>query len=111
MFLLELFELADVLGFQAGISPLPAIERLLGNPEMTDEVRNRGSQLRPFEHRHDVLDTEACAFHGILLPPLRGMMPETLSPIGTKTAGPTTSKNGFQIFFSVERRGRALPTP
>ena len=100
MFLLELFELADVLGFQAGISPLPAIERLLGNPEMTDEVRNRGSQLRPFEHRHDVLDTEACAFHGVRLPlsegNYAGNCPSKWSEKGEahQTLAPNTSSRG-----------------
>jgi hypothetical protein len=39
--LLQLLALPDLLGFQAGITPFPSIEGLLGNPEVADQVRNR----------------------------------------------------------------------
>ena len=87
-----MFELADLLGFRAGLSLLPLIDRLLDNPEMTDEVRNWGSQSRLFEHRHDVFDTESLVCHDTLLPRSREMMPETLPSDGTKKAGPTTPR-------------------
>ena len=48
--LLELLELADLLGFQSGIAPFPPVEGLLGNPQMTDQIGDWGSHLRLFEH-------------------------------------------------------------
>jgi hypothetical protein len=39
---------------------------------VADEVGNGGPHLRLLEYRHNLLDTEAFSFHGILLPLPRG---------------------------------------
>ena len=66
--ILELFELPDLLRFQSPIPLLPPAESLLSNPEVADEVGNWGPNLRLLEYRHNLLDTESFAFHGVLLP-------------------------------------------
>lgn len=48
------------------------VEPLLGNPEVADEVRGRGFHRRLLDHGHNLLDSEAFYFHGILPPLPRG---------------------------------------
>jgi hypothetical protein len=68
---MELFELADLLGFQSGIAPLSPIEGLFGNPQVTDQIRHRCPHRGLLQYGYDLLDTESFAFHGILLPSSR----------------------------------------
>jgi hypothetical protein len=48
---------------QTGIHLLPAIEGLLRNANMTNQLGHRQARFGLFQHRHNLLDTEAFAFH------------------------------------------------
>ena len=59
----ELLQLARVVGLQPPVCLLPPIERLLGDAELTRDVRDRHPHLHLPQHRHDLLDREPALPH------------------------------------------------
>jgi len=70
--LLQLLELAHLVGLHPRVLLLPAIERLLRNADLPNQVGHRHPKLGLFEHGDDLLDRKLLAFHDKLLPPLLG---------------------------------------
>lgn len=90
--LLQRLELPDLFGFKPRIPPLPPIDGLLDDVEMTVPFDDGRPRLGLLPYAADLFYTEAFPFHSILLPtPSRGLiMPETLSQNGLKTSRPAT---------------------
>src|SRR4029453_12083667 len=61
--LLQLLELTGLIGLQACILLLPAVEGLLADADLADELRHRHPELGLLEHRHDLLDRKTATSH------------------------------------------------
>jgi hypothetical protein len=57
-------ELPDLVGFQPLVLLLPAIQRLLADPHLPDQLRHWYSHLSLLQHGHDLLHRKALPLHG-----------------------------------------------
>ena len=59
----QLSELPNLIRLQARILLFPAIEGLLRDIDLPDQIRNRKTQVRLFQSRNDLLDLKSLALH------------------------------------------------
>lgn len=60
----KLLQLADLLRLEPTIQLLPTVKRLLGNPDLADQVRHRQTHLRLLQDRDDLLGRITLLPHG-----------------------------------------------
>ena len=62
--ILELLELANLISLQSLVLFLPAIQRLLRDSHLADQLRHRHAQLSLLQHRHDLFHGKTLSLHG-----------------------------------------------
>jgi hypothetical protein len=76
VFVTQLLELPRLAGQHAAVRLLPAIKRLLGNPDLPAHVADGHSRRYLLQHRRDLLDRKSFLLHGTPSWPIGRIVPQ-----------------------------------
>ena len=104
VFVAELLQFPGLARRHPAVDLLPAVERLLGDPDLATDIADRDAAFDLLQHGGDLLDGKALLLHGTPPGPTGRIMPQTSPQCGPKNPEPLTAR--VAVRMEAEARDR-----